>query len=149
VITCILLTILVLMQRPRSEGLGAAFGAGVTENVFGADTTNVLVKGTVYLGAIFFGATLLLTILTAHQNSAQQKGVLGGDLKKAASTQKATAAPTVSPAKTATTPAAAPATTPKTPAANIPSSTPTANSTPATSVSPTLSTTPATSPAQH
>jgi len=36
--------LVILMQRPKSEGLGAAFGGGVTENIFGAQTTNVLVK---------------------------------------------------------------------------------------------------------
>src|SRR5947207_11441543 len=39
-----LMVLVILMQRPKSEGLGAAFGGGVTENIFGAQTTNVLVK---------------------------------------------------------------------------------------------------------
>jgi preprotein translocase subunit SecG len=52
----------VLMQLPRSEGLGAAFGGGMTENVFGAQTTNVLSKATVWLGMGFFAVTLLLAM---------------------------------------------------------------------------------------
>jgi len=67
VVVCLLLLLVVLMQRPRSEGLGAAFGSGMTENIFGAQTSSVLTKATVYLGAIFFGVTLLLTFLTAKQ----------------------------------------------------------------------------------
>lgn len=52
----------VLMQLPRSEGLGAAFGGGITEHVFGAQTTNVLAKATVWLGIAFFVITLLLAM---------------------------------------------------------------------------------------
>jgi len=58
------------MQRPKSEGLGAAFGAGVTENIFGAQTTNVLVKFTTWLAGIFFGLTFALSVLYAHQSTA-------------------------------------------------------------------------------
>src|SRR5262245_37180961 len=47
-----IMVLVILMQRPKSEGLGAAFGAGVTENIFGAQTTNVLVKFTTWLAGI-------------------------------------------------------------------------------------------------
>ena len=63
VIVCLLMALLILMQRPKQEGLGAAFGGGVTDQVFGARTTNVLQRGTVYLGTMFFGLALLLAIL--------------------------------------------------------------------------------------
>ncbi len=46
VLVALLMVLVILMQRPKSEGLGAAFGGGVTENIFGAQTTNVLVKFT-------------------------------------------------------------------------------------------------------
>src|SRR4249920_825436 len=62
VIVCLLLVLVVLMQLPRSEGLGAAFGGAVTENIFGAQTTHVLAKFTVWLGVAFFAITLLLAI---------------------------------------------------------------------------------------
>lgn len=68
VIVCLLLSLLVLMQRPRQEGLGAAFGSGVTDQMFGAQTTNVLQKATVYLGAALFGITFLLAILISRQD---------------------------------------------------------------------------------
>jgi len=45
-LVALLMTFVILMQRPKSEGLGAAFGGGVTENIFGAQTTNMLVKFT-------------------------------------------------------------------------------------------------------
>jgi preprotein translocase subunit SecG len=68
VIVCLLMTLLILMQRPKQEGLGAAFGGGVTDQVFGARTTNVLQRGTVYLGSMFFLLSLTLAVLIGHQN---------------------------------------------------------------------------------
>lgn len=68
VIICLLMTLLILMQRPKQEGLGAAFGGGVTDQVFGARTTNVLQRGTVYLGSAFFILALALAVLIGHQN---------------------------------------------------------------------------------
>src|SRR5690349_4416477 len=65
----VLMTLVILMQRPKSEGLGAAFGGGVTENIFGAQTTNVLVKFTGWLAGIFFALTFVLSILYAHRSS--------------------------------------------------------------------------------
>ena len=69
VIVCLLLALVVLMQRPKQEGLGAAFGGGLTDQAFGAQTTNVLQKGTVYLGTLFFVITLVLAILIGKQQA--------------------------------------------------------------------------------
>lgn len=71
VIVCLLMSLLILMQRPKQEGLGAAFGGGVTDQVFGARTTNVLQKGTVYLGSLFFILSLSLAILIGKQSQAK------------------------------------------------------------------------------
>ncbi len=68
VLVAVLMTFVILMQRPKSEGLGAAFGGGVTENIFGAQTTNVLVKFTAWLAGIFFALTFALSILYAHRS---------------------------------------------------------------------------------
>ena len=70
VLIAALMVFVILMQRPKSEGLGAAFGAGVTENIFGAQTTNVLVKFTTWLAGIFFVLTFALSVLYAHQSTA-------------------------------------------------------------------------------
>jgi preprotein translocase subunit SecG len=67
VFDALLMMFVILMQRPKSEGLGAAFGGGVTENIFGAQTTNVLTKITGWLAAIFFLLTFVLSILYAHK----------------------------------------------------------------------------------
>jgi preprotein translocase subunit SecG len=66
----LLMIFVILMQRPKSEGLGAAFGGGVTENLFGAQTTNVLTKFTAWLAGIFFILTFVLSILYSHKSSA-------------------------------------------------------------------------------
>ena len=63
VFIALIMMLVILMQRPKSEGLGAAFGGGVTENIFGAQTTNVLTKVTGWLAAIFFILTFVLSIL--------------------------------------------------------------------------------------
>ena len=69
VLVALLMVLVILMQRPKSEGLGAAFGAGVTENIFGAQTTNVLVKFTGWLAGFFFALTFALSILYAHRSA--------------------------------------------------------------------------------
>ena len=69
VAVCLLLALVVLMQRPKQEGLGAAFGAGLTDQAFGARTTDVLQKGTIYLGTLFFVITLVLAILIGKRQS--------------------------------------------------------------------------------
>jgi preprotein translocase subunit SecG len=69
VLVALLMILVILMQRPKSEGLGAAFGGGVTENIFGAQTTNVLTKFTGWLAGIFFMVTFLLSILYAQRST--------------------------------------------------------------------------------
>lgn len=98
VLVGLVMILVILMQRPKSEGLGAAFGGGVTENIFGAQTTNVLVKFTGWLAGIFFVVTFLLSILYAQRtmrgSSVRRELLRGG------------AAATVSPAAQSPSPAA-------------------------------------------
>jgi preprotein translocase subunit SecG len=70
VLVSLLMLLVILMQRPKSEGLGAAFGGGVTENIFGAQTTNVLTKATAWLAGLFFFLTFALSILYSHRSMA-------------------------------------------------------------------------------
>lgn len=69
-LVALLMIFVILMQRPKSEGLGAAFGGGVTENLFGAQTTNVLTKFTTWLAGFFFILTFALSILYSHKSNA-------------------------------------------------------------------------------
>lgn len=71
VVVCLLMIVVVLMQRPKSEGLGAAFGGGMTDNLFGAETTNVLSRFTVWLGGFFFLLTLVISILYVKHSSGE------------------------------------------------------------------------------
>ena len=54
VIDCLFMGLVIMMQRSKQEGLGAAFGGGFTESVWGAQTSQVLVKATVWAAIIFF-----------------------------------------------------------------------------------------------
>ena len=85
VLVALLMILIILMQRPKSEGLGAAFGGGVTENIFGAQTTNVLTKITGWLAGMFFTLTFALSMLYAHQTN--QSGSLRPAIEKAAARQ--------------------------------------------------------------
>ena len=109
VIVCLLLVLVVLMQLPRSEGLGAAFGGTVTDNIFGAQTTHVLAKFTVWLGVAFFAITLMLAIAYSRRERGRtrvQEELLNATVPAAS----ATATPAASPAEAAP-PAASPAAT--------------------------------------
>jgi preprotein translocase subunit SecG len=68
VVICILLAVVVLIQRPKQEGLGAAFGGGVTDQLFGARSTDVFQKATWVLGTMFFLLCFTLAILISKQN---------------------------------------------------------------------------------
>src|SRR3954453_2497036 len=67
-LVALLMIFIILMQRPKSEGLGAAFGGGMTDNLFGAQTTNVLTKITGWLAGIFFLLTFGLSVMYAHRS---------------------------------------------------------------------------------
>ncbi|MEQ1751374.1 MAG: preprotein translocase subunit SecG [Prosthecobacter sp.] len=69
VLVCLLMILIVLMQRPRQEGLGASFGDGAMTQLVGAQTTNVLQKGTVYLAVLLFVLTISLAMLTTKRHA--------------------------------------------------------------------------------
>ena len=104
-LVAVLMTFVILMQRPKSEGLGAAFGGGVTENIFGAQTTNVLVKFTGWLAGIFFMLTFALGILYAQRgssDSALHKQLMGMPTPAPTASQAPAASAGVTPAASAT-----------------------------------------------
>lgn len=79
----LLIVLLVLMQRPKTEGLGAAFGGGMTENLFGAQTTNVLQTITRWCGVIFFVLSLGLSWLYVQKAAQQNKSSIQKQLLSA------------------------------------------------------------------
>ncbi|MBV9659446.1 MAG: preprotein translocase subunit SecG [Verrucomicrobia bacterium] len=114
VIVCVLLVLVVLMQRPKSEGLGAAFGGGFTENIFGAGTTDVLQKFTTWMASAFFLLTAALIFLYAHQSGGKtqtQRNLLKANAPAAGVATSPATTPVATPAASvAATPAAAPTT---------------------------------------
>src|ERR1700751_2621145 len=97
VLVSLLMVLVILMQRPKSEGLGAAFGGAGTENIFGAQTTNVLVKFTTWLAGIFFALPLGLSMWDAPRGP-------GGDSALRLELMKQQTAPATSPAPAAAQP---------------------------------------------
>jgi len=69
VVVCLLLGLIVMLQKPKEGGLGGAFGGGALEASLGADAGNVLIKATATLGTIFLLNTLVLAKLTSTSGS--------------------------------------------------------------------------------
>lgn len=69
VVVCILLAMVVMLQKPKEGGLGGAIGGGMLEASLGADAGNVLIKTTAILGTIFLVNTLVLARLTSTVHS--------------------------------------------------------------------------------
>ncbi|MGH8017356.1 MAG: preprotein translocase subunit SecG [Opitutaceae bacterium] len=72
VIVSIFMVLVILAQRAKSDGgVGAALGGGVTEAAFGAESGNVLSRGTTIAAVIFFVLSfgLYLGHLYQHRHS--------------------------------------------------------------------------------
>lgn len=76
VIVCLLMTTVILMQRSKQQGLGTAFGGGGMDAMFGAQTSSVLVKITVWLAVIYFVLTIMLAGLYANRTADRLSGSL-------------------------------------------------------------------------
>jgi preprotein translocase subunit SecG len=63
---------LILLQKSKDGGLGAAFGAGGGDSLFGARAGNVLTKATVGIGIVFLVNTLILGMLFAGSAGTSQ-----------------------------------------------------------------------------
>ncbi len=72
IIVSVLLLLVVLMQRPKQEGLGASFGSQMTDQAFGAQTSNVLKKATVFFGVLFGVLCFTLSILVNARFQSQK-----------------------------------------------------------------------------
>jgi preprotein translocase subunit SecG len=67
VLVALFVILLVLMQKSSEQGVGAAFGGGMTETVFGAGTTTALVRMTIWCASLLLATTLLLAVLYSHR----------------------------------------------------------------------------------
>ena len=75
ILVCLLLILVVMMQRPKQEGLGAAFGGDTMDSLTGAHATDFLQKGTAMLGTLLFVLTFLLSILVISGASEKNKSL--------------------------------------------------------------------------
>ena len=118
VLVCILLAMVVMLQKPKEGGLGGAFGGGMLEASLGADAGNVLIRTTAILGAIFLLNTLVLARLTSTVHS---RSLMAREAEPAAETATALPAapelPAVPDVPAAPEAPAAPAAAPAAPAA--------------------------------
>jgi preprotein translocase subunit SecG len=74
VIDCIFMGFVIMMQRSKQEGLGAAFGSGMMSDTFGAQTSQVLVKATVWATILFFILSISLARLYSNRAALMEKG---------------------------------------------------------------------------
>ncbi len=90
-IVSVLLLLVVLMQRPKQEGLGASFGSQMTDQAFGAQTSNVLKKGTVFFGVLFGILCFTLSILINARFQGEKSTLSSATAVQAEEQKKATA----------------------------------------------------------
>ncbi|MYN02948.1 preprotein translocase subunit SecG [Pseudoduganella sp. DS3] len=104
VISAVAIIGLVLLQHGKGADMGAAFGSGASGSLFGASgSSNFLSKSTAAAAAIFFAATLGLSVLASKGNVSAGAGVMD-NVKAPAVVEGAGAIPSAAPA-----PAPAPA----------------------------------------
>lgn len=120
ILVSIFLILVVLAQKAKDGGMGAALGGGAAEAAFGAETGNVLSKSTIYAAILFFilAFTLYLGRIYERKHAAADAGnalpsIAVPATTAAAATAKTTTAPavalpaTTTPAPATTAPAAA------------------------------------------
>ncbi len=112
ILVSLFLVMVVLMQKSKDGGMGAALGGGAAEAAFGADTSNVLSKSTIYAAITFFVLAFVLYLGRIYERN-HAKAAAGSALPTIA-VPAAPAAATPAPAAGAT----------SAPALAVPASTP-------------------------
>jgi preprotein translocase subunit SecG len=75
IVVSLFLILVVLAQKSKSDGgVGAAMGGGMAEATFGADTSNVLSKMTIWAAVLFFGLSLSLYMGRLYEARADRGG---------------------------------------------------------------------------
>lgn len=69
ILISLFLILVVLAQKSKDGGLGAALGGGAAEAAFGAETNNVLSKATIYSSVLFFVFAFLLYLGRIYERS--------------------------------------------------------------------------------
>jgi preprotein translocase subunit SecG len=84
IIACILLILMVIIQDSDSDSLGGVF-AGGSGSAFGSRSTNVVIRFTYVLGALFFVCAFSLALLNKSSIGNVEKAAQGSTDKAASS----------------------------------------------------------------
>jgi preprotein translocase subunit SecG len=107
VLSAIAIIGLVLLQHGKGADMGAAFGSGASGSLFGATgSSNFLSKSTALAAAIFFAATLGLSMLASQRGVSTGGGVME-NVTVPAPVKGSAAIPSAAPAAAPAAPAAA------------------------------------------
>jgi preprotein translocase subunit SecG len=99
VFAAVLIIALVLVQQGKGASVGAAFGSGASQTVFGSrGSGSFLFKITVSLAALFFATSITLNYLTMHAYKHQTVINLPGPVIPVKKSLNETAKKTASPA---------------------------------------------------
>jgi preprotein translocase subunit SecG len=132
ILVSLFLVLVVLAQKSKDGGMGAALGGGAAEAAFGADTTNVLSKSTIYSAILFFilAFALYLGRIYERKTAGAAAGSALPTMAAPAAPAPAPAAPTPATTAPATAAPATPSSTTTAPAATTPAPTTPAKETP-------------------
>ena len=78
ILVALFLVLVVLMQKTKDGGMGAALGGGATESAFGHETGNVLTNATIYAAVLFFVLSFVLYLAQIYES--KHRGASGGAL---------------------------------------------------------------------
>ena len=77
VVCCFSLILIVLLQAGKGASLGAAFGGGSSQTVFGAGSASFIGRITWVMFAAFLTTSLLLTIISPYDGDGTGSGAAG------------------------------------------------------------------------
>src|SRR3954470_17166206 len=112
ILVSLFLVLIVLAQKSKDGGMGAALGGGAAEAAFGADTSNVLSKSTIYAAILFFVLSFVLYLGRIYERGQARIG--------ANNALPSIAVPAAAPAPAASTTPASGVTVPTAPATSMP-----------------------------
>ena len=110
ILVSLFLILVVLAQKSKDGGMGAALGGGAAEAAFGAETSNVLSKSTIYSAVIFFVLAFALYLGRIYERT-HARETAGNALPSIAAPAAPVTAPKTLPAPVTTAPASATPTT--------------------------------------
>lgn len=74
ILVSLFIVLVVLMQKSKDGGMGAALGGGAAEAAFGADTGNVLSRSTIYASILFFVLAFVLYLGRIYEHKHLSSG---------------------------------------------------------------------------